>query len=112
MKQGGGAMITIFRFVINLIAEFIIGSVNFFKTQWAQYNALGQFLFILALAAIVIDASIAAQYGRSMSSLHAAGFAIVAICFCVLPDAAATEFRKRNIGGAIALGVACIQVGS
>lgn len=84
---------------------------QFFVTQWHQYTPFGQFLYVLAMGAIIVDASIAAQYGRSMSLLHAAGFAIVALCFCIFPDAAVLEARKKNWAGALGIAAACIPLG-
>lgn len=90
----------------------IVGGVGqFLARQWEQYTAFGQFIFLLAVVAISVDVGIAFQYGRSMTFLHAAGFSIVALCFCVFPDAAVLEARKGNFWGAIGIGLACIPLG-
>lgn len=78
------------------LANFIVGIGTFLAKQWQQYNELGQFLFVLAVCAMTVDAGISYQFGSTLSYLHAAGFALVAIGFCIFPDVANMEFRKGN----------------
>lgn len=92
------------RNVLRAIGGFIV-------SQWHQYTAFGQFLFILALAAISVDAAISFEYGYSMTLWHGAGFALVAIAFAVLPDAASMEWSKGKRAGAAFIGLACIPLG-
>ncbi|CCB64457.1 hypothetical protein [Hyphomicrobium sp. MC1] len=93
------------------LAFVIVGLGSFLATQWKQYTPFGQMLWVLALIAISVDAGIAYQFGSTLSVLHAAGFALVALAFCILPDVSAMEFRKgrKTTGGWIAL--ACVPLG-
>lgn len=93
------------------LAFVIVGLGSFLSTQWKQYTPFGQMLWVLALIAISVDAGIAYQFGSTLSVLHAAGFALVALAFCILPDVSAMEFRKgrKTTGGWIAL--ACVPLG-
>lgn len=93
------------------LAFVIVGLGSFLSTQWKQYTPFGQMLWVLALIAISVDAGISYQFGSTLSVLHAAGFALVALAFCILPDVSAMEFRKgrKTTGGWIAL--ACIPLG-
>jgi hypothetical protein len=93
------------------LAFVIVGLGSFLATQWKQYTPFGQMLWVLALIAISVDAGISYQFGSTLSVLHAAGFALVALAFCILPDVSAMEFRKgrKTTGGWIAL--ACIPLG-
>lgn len=93
------------RNVLRAIGGFIV-------SQWRQYTAFGQFLFILALAAISVDAAISFEYGYSMTLWHGAGFALVAIAFAVLPDAASMEWSKGKKAGAAFIGLACVPLGA
>lgn len=97
--------------MIRLIRSILTGVGTFFTTQWKQYNPLGQLLFVLALAALAVDASISYQYGKSMTTLHGYGFAIVAIAFCILPDVATTEWRKGGKAAAAGIAFACVPLG-
>jgi hypothetical protein len=83
---------------------------KFFTCQWNQYTPLGQFLWVLALVAITVDAGIAWEYGSSMSFLHACGFALVAVAFAVLPDVASMEWSKGKKQAAVWIGVACVPL--
>ena len=83
---------------------------GFFRTQWNQYTSFGQFLWVLALFAMVIDAGIAWEYGYSMSFLHAAGFAVVALAFAILPDVASMEWSKGKRAAAFGIGLACVPL--
>jgi hypothetical protein len=93
------------------LAFVIVGLGRFLSDQWKQYTPFGQMLWVLALIAISVDAGISFQFGSTLSVLHAAGFALVALAFCILPDVSAMEFRKgrKTTGGWIAL--ACIPLG-
>lgn len=93
------------------LAAMIVGVGTFLSTQWRQYTPLGQVLWILALVAIVVDAGISYEFGSTLSYLHAAGFALVAIAFCVLPDVAAMEVRKGNKAAAGWIALACAPLG-
>jgi hypothetical protein len=96
---------------LGLVGELLLGVASFFRSQWNSYNPLGQFLYVLAVVAIGIDAAISYQYGSSMSGLHAAGFALVAITFCIMPDIALTEFGKGNRKGGLWFAIACVPLG-
>ena len=93
------------------LAFVIVGIGAFFAAQWRQYTPFGQMLWILAMAAIVVDCGIAYEFGSTLSHLHAIGFALVSLAFCILPDVAAMEFRKgkKKTGGWIA--AACVPLG-
>ena len=93
------------------LAGLIVGIGTFLAKQWQQYTEFGQFLWILALCAITVDAGISYEFGSTLSYLHAAGFALVAVAFCIMPDVAALEFRKgrKTVGGWMA--AACLPLG-
>lgn len=93
------------------LAFLIVGIGHFLAGQWKQYNAFGQFLWLLALVAITVDCGIAYEFGSTLSHLHAIGFALVSLAFCILPDVSAMEFRKgkKTTGGWIA--AACVPLG-
>lgn len=93
------------------LAAMIVGVGAFLSTQWRQYTPLGQVLWILALVGIVVDSGISYEFGSTLSYLHAAGFALVAIAFCVLPDVAAMEVRKGNKAAAGWIALACAPLG-
>lgn len=95
----------LFMGLLFLVRAIVFGAARFFVNQWNQYNAFGQFLFLLALFTLSVDAAVAYQYGVSMTKLHGFGFAAIAIAFCVLPDVAVSEGRKGNKGGAWAMGI-------
>ena len=101
----------LFKAIPRAVAGVIVGVGNFLSTQWRQYNLMGQVLWLAALIAIAVDAGIAYEFGSTLSYLHAAGFALVAFAFCILPDVAALEWRKGNktAGGWIA--AACVPLG-
>ena len=96
---------------IKTISSVVTGTGTFLQTQWAQYNPLGQFMFILALLALGVDAGISWQYGASQTLFHAAGFALVAVAFCVLPDVAVQAKRAGNGGAAAGIALACVPLG-
>lgn len=83
----------------------------FIKAKWNEYTPHGQFLFILALCAIAIDASISYEYGVSMTTLHGLGFALVAIACAVLPDQASLDWSRGKKGPALTLAALCLPLG-
>jgi len=83
---------------------------KFFSCQWNQYTPFGQFLWVLALIAIAVDAGIAWEYGSSMSFLHAMGFALVAVAFAILPDVASMEWSRGKKQAAVWIGLACVPL--
>ncbi len=76
---------------------------KFLSSQWAQYTPFGQFLFVLALAATVVDAGVAYKYGTSMTFLHGVGFALMACAFAVLLDVAGIEWAKRKFTASLSI---------
>lgn len=104
-------MIRTIKSTFRLVETVIVGTGRFLAAQWNQYNSLGQLLFVLALLAVGVDAGIAGKYGWSQTFLHAAGFALVAIAFCILPDVANEERRKGNKVAAGWIAAACIPLG-
>lgn len=101
----------LFKAIPHAIAAVIVGIGTFLNKQWNQYTEFGQFLWILALCAMAVDAGISYEFGSTLSYLHAGGFALVALAFCILPDVAALEWRKgRKVAGGW-IGVACVPLG-
>lgn len=78
---------------------------------YAGYSPIGKFWLTLGLAALIVDASISYQYGVSQTTLHGLGFALVAVFFALLPDAAYSEFEHRRIGSGVAMGLLCVPLG-
>ena len=101
----------LFKGIPSAIAALIVGVGMFLRNQWAQYTEVGQALWVLALVGMGVDAGISYEFGSTLSYLHAAGFALVALAFCMLPDIAALEWRKGNKVAAGWIGVACIPLG-
>jgi hypothetical protein len=93
------------------LAFVIVGVGSFLSTQWKQYTPFGQMLWILAVIAITVDAGISYEFGSTLSYLHAAGFALVALAFCILPDVASMEWRKGRKSTAGWIGFACVPLG-
>ncbi len=83
---------------------------RFFADQWAQFTPAGQMLFVLALVAIAVDAGIAYEYGITMSTLHAAGFALVALGLAFLPEEAWKAAERKDFGTASMLGALSLFV--
>lgn len=83
---------------------------RFLSDQWCQFTPTGQMLFVCALVAIGVDAAIAYEYGSSMSSLHAAGFALVALGLALLPDQAWQAAEKRDFWTAGILGALSLLI--
>lgn len=76
-----------------------------------QYAPAGRPWLILGAIALAVDAWLSWQYGWAQSYGHAAGFALLAIVWCMLPDQTYTAFRRREWGLAALLLAACIPVG-
>lgn len=69
---------------------------RFCADQWHQFTPIGQMLFACGLVTLVIDAGIAWEYGVTMTNLHAAGFAMVAIGLALLPEQAWQAAERRD----------------
>jgi hypothetical protein len=89
---------------INFVTRFL-GDI------WGQYTPTGQLLFLLALVAIAVDATISWEYGLSMSLAHAAGYSLVAIALALFPDLAAREADKGARAAACVLVLICCVLG-
>ena len=101
----------LFKAIPRAVAGVIVGVGSFLSTQWRQYNTAGQVLWMLALGAIAVDAGIAYEFGSTLSVLHAAGFALVALAFCIMPDVSLLEYRKGNKVAAGWIAAACVPLG-
>ena len=101
----------LFKAIPSGLAAVIVGVGVFLRKQWGQYTEFGQFLWLLALFAMAVDAGISYEFGSTLSYLHAAGFALVALAFCILPDVAALEFRKGRTATAGWMALACVPLG-
>jgi len=101
----------LFKAIPRGLAAVIVGVGSFLSTQWKQYTPFGQMLWILSLFAISVDAGISYEFGTTLSYLHALGFGLVALAFCILPDVAAMEFRKGRKTTAGWIGLACVPLG-
>lgn len=77
---------------------------QFLGDQWRQFTPTGQLLFVCGLVAIVVDAGIAYEYGITMSGLHAAGFALVALGLALFPDQVWLAAERRDWWTATILG--------
>lgn len=99
-----GLVRLIFKDVPSFLASFL-------ASQWRQYNAVGQGIFVLALVALAVDAAVSYQYGKSITTLHAIGYAVLAIAFAILPDLAAREGEKGNGWTAVGLLACCLPLG-
>lgn len=111
MTHADASLWQLIKAIPRAIASVIVGVGSFFATQWRQYNQMGQFLWLLALFAMAIDAGISYEFGSTLSYLHAGGFALVALAFCILPDVASLEWRKGNKTAAGWFAVACVPLG-
>lgn len=78
---------------------------------YAGYSSIGKFWLTLGIAALIVDAAISYQYGVTLTTLHGLGFALVAIFFALLPDAAYSEFESRRFGSGVAMGLLCVPLG-
>lgn len=112
----------IIKAVMRLAADAITGAIWFIRaavsfvftflgSQWRQYTPFGQLLFLVALGLLVADAGISYQYGKAQTMLHAYGFMMLAVAFCLLPDVAVSAGRNGNTGGAVAMGLASLLIG-
>lgn len=95
---------------MRMIKRVLGAAAGFIVERWNEYTSFGQFLFLLACCAIIVDAGISWEYGISTTKWHAAGFALAAVAFAVLPDVSIMEAKKGNWVGALAIGVACIPL--
>lgn len=77
----------------------------------SAYNGPGRFWLILGVVALIVDAAISYQYGKSLTTLHGLGFALVAVFFALLPDAAYSEVESRRYASGIVMGLLCIPLG-
>lgn len=102
------AIIAFARFLLN---DLPFAVADFLKSQWNQYAPIGQMLWLLALVAIGVDAGISYEFGSELSLLHAVGFALVAIAYCILPDVASLEWTKGHKKASGCIAVACIPLG-
>lgn len=84
---------------------------SFMAGQWKQFTPTGQLLYAMFIVAVLVDAGIAYQYGISMSGMHAAGFALVAVAFAVLPDIAAREVDRKAYGSAVIIALVLLPLG-
>lgn len=78
----------------------------------SAYSGPGRFWLILGIVALIVDAAISYQYGKSLTILHGLGFALVAIFFALLPDAAYSEIEHRRIASGLVMGILCIPLGT
>lgn len=78
----------------------------------SAYSGQGRFWLILGIVALIVDAAISYQYGKSLTILHGLGFALVAVFFALLPDAAYSEIENRRIASGLAMGALCIPLGT
>lgn len=108
--------------VVHLVADAIAGAIwlarasvlfvfEFFANQWRQYNPFGQALFVVAVGMTAIDAAISYRYGSRQTDLHAWAFAGIMVAFAVMPDVSISELRKKNVPGAIAMGIVAVFLG-
>lgn len=81
------------------------------KAWYAGYTSIGKFWLTLGIAALIVDAAISYQYGITQTTLHGLGFALVAIFFALVPDAAYSEIESKRIGSGIALTALCVPLG-
>lgn len=82
-----------------------------FKAWFSCFTTTGKVWLTLGLVALVVDAAISYSYGISLTFWHAAGFALVAVFFALLPDAAYSEIEHRRIASGLALSALCVPLG-
>lgn len=105
MKQFIANLFTlVFRDVPSFIGRFL-------ADQWKQFDTFGQLLFVLALGAITVDAAVSYQYGKSITTTHAIGYALLAVVFALLPDIAAREADRGKAGNAAVIGLLGLPLG-
>lgn len=83
-----------------------------FKSYWQSYTPRGQFWLALGLLMLAVDAALSFAYGITQTTLHGIGFALVAVMFALLPDAAREEWEHGRKLGASVLGLLCIPIGA
>lgn len=85
---------------------------NFIKARYASYTTTGKTWLTLGLVALIVDAAICYRYGITLTFWHAVGFALVAIFFALLPDAAYSEVEHKRYASGVALSLLCIPLGT
>ena len=81
--------------------------------SWTQaYTATGKFWLGLACFALLVDAAISYKYGISLSWFHGVGFALVAVFFSLLPDAAYLEIEHKRFASGLVLALLCLPLGA
>jgi len=75
------------------------------------YTTTGKFWLALGAFALIVDAAISYKYGVTLTWLHGVGFALVAVFFALLPDAAYSEVENRRFASGIVLSALCIPLG-
>ncbi|TXG78430.1 hypothetical protein E6Q11_01035 [Candidatus Dojkabacteria bacterium] len=81
------------------------------KSILNAYTGVGRFWLCVGVAALAVDAAISYKYGISLTLLHGLGFALVAIFFALLPDAAYSEIESKRVASGIVLGLLCVPLG-
>lgn len=81
------------------------------RNIFAAYTGPGRFWLSLGIVALIVDASISYQYGISLTTLHGLGFALVAIFFALLPDAAYSEIESKRIASGVVMAALCVPLG-
>jgi hypothetical protein len=81
------------------------------RNLFAAYNGSGRFWLGLGIVALIVDAAISYQYGISLTALHGLGFALVAVFFALLPDAAYGEIESKRYASGVAMAALCIPLG-
>ena len=81
------------------------------KAWFDGYTQTGKFWLLLACFALAVDASISYKYGISLSWFHGVGFALVAVFFSLLPDAAYSEVEHKRFASGIVLSALCVPLG-
>jgi hypothetical protein len=81
------------------------------RNIFAAYTGPGRFWLALGIVALIVDASISYQYGISLTKLHGLGFALVAIFFALLPDAAYSEIESKRIASGVVMAALCVPLG-
>lgn len=115
-------ILEVIKALMRLAADAITGAIwfvraavefafTFLANQWRQYLPLGQLMFLVALCLLAADAGISYQYGKAQTTLHAYGFMMLAVAFCLLPDVAVSAARNGNKGGAVGMTLASLLIG-
>lgn len=82
------------------------------NAYWNSYTPRGQFWLALGLLMLAVDAALSFAYGITQTTLHGIGFALVAVMFALLPDAAREEWEHGRKVGAICLALLCVPIGA